>query len=141
MCKHTFSYICIFYSRHKNRNSTTTQQSPRVETTKTNKREFYFFYFSLFFYDLYWVYRFFFYTFFSTSSFLVFFLHFTSRIQTHTRNRRHFTCTIIIIVIIRVTIQHERRLSGGWWKTVWYQWGWVGTENNASFNRRLISKG
>jgi len=142
-CVSTPFRTCIFYSRPRNHNSMTTQQYLRVETTKTNKREFYFFYFSFSFYDLYCAYRFFSCIFFfELPLFRFLFFHFTSSIQTHARNRQNSTC-IIIIIIIRVTVQHEWRLSEGWWwdETVWWQRRWVGTGNNASFNRRLISKG
>lgn len=99
---------CIFYSRHINRNSMTTQQYLLAKTTKTNKRKFYLFYFSPFFmicnvridFSLVFFLYFLFFGFY-------FFFHFTSSIQTHTRNRQNAACVIIIIMIIRVTVHHE----------------------------------
>lgn len=81
----------------------------------------------------------------STSSFsFLFFSFYEPRIRARTRNRRHSTC-IIIIIRARYTASCSKSDSTivgrlrRWDETVWR--GWVGPGNNASFNRRLISKG
>jgi len=65
------AYMCVQKPRKHDDNYTTI--SPRAATTKTNKREFYFFYSSLSFYDLqFCAYRFFSHFFYSAFNFLFF---------------------------------------------------------------------
>lgn len=72
------TYICVQKpQKHDDNNYTTI--SPRAETTKTNKREFYFFYSSLSFYDMYCAYRFFSRFFFCFQLPLFYFIFFISR--------------------------------------------------------------